>query len=516
MIAALSLVIAYAAIASASPWHHYDHRHHHHHQKKDTSLLLTSTGPSISATTSAIGTTSSTVFPTLSVSTASGTAYSMGNATASGTAVRSKCRGTRPGTAASTGVYPSASVYASGQANSSTLAASSGLAPKATSTFSAAAAATSNPTSTAANTTSSAASSTPYAGFLRGVNIGGWLLLDTTLNANLLSAADAIDQWAFDSLTGSASKLTDHWDSYFNESDVQLLKSYGINAIKIPVGYWAFDNSGTPYKQGAEAYLEKAVGWAQAAGMKVWIDVSNTDSTQTTVAEVSADEAQSHSLSILETIATKYGSAAYADTVTAIEIFTSPVALPASTAAVSQDFIEQAFTTIKTAAANPNLQVVAPDAAASPATWELTAQSLSPTKGVFSVAESMSELSCPCEQQMTQAQHIQAACQRGYDMAGINHSDMSIYVGEFNPATNATMQVEGWTPDVIDDVRRYVEAQLEVFEAYTSGYFFWSWSDDSEEVLGVGWGFKDGIDKGYIPYPLDDPNARKYPGQCDA
>ena len=547
MIAALSLVVAYAAIASASPWHHYDHRHHHHHQKKDTSLFLTSTEPSIAATTSAIGTTSSTIFPTLSLSTASGTAYSMENATASGTAVRSKCRGTRPGTAASTGLYPSASavatgqantstlaassglapkvtsassaasVYATGQANSSTLAASSGLAPKVTSTLSAAAAATSSPTSIVASTASSAASSTPYAGFLRGVNIGGWLLLDNTLNANLLSAADAVDQWTFDSLTGSASKLADHWDSYFNESDVQLLKSYGINAIKIPVGYWAFDNSGTPYKQGADAYLEKAVGWAQAAGIKVWIDVSNTDSTQTTVAEVSADEAQSHSLSILETIATKYGSAAYADTVTAIEIFSSPVALPVSSAdAVSQDFIQQAFATIKQAAANPNLQVVAPDASASPATWESTAQSLSPTKGVFSVAESMSELSCPCEQQMTQAQHIQAACQRGYDMAGINHSDMSIYVGEFNPATNATMQVEGWTPDVIDDVRRYVEAQLEVFEAYTSGYFFWSWNDDSEEVLGVGWGFKDGIDKGYIPYPLDDPSVRKYPGQCDA
>ena len=248
---------------------------------------------------------------------------------------------------------------------------------------------------------------------------------------------------------------------------------------------------------------------------KAWIDVSNTDSTQTTVAEVSPDEAQSHSLSILETIATKYGSAAYADTVTALEIFSSPVALP-TIADVSRDFIEQAFATIKKAATNPNLQVVAPDASASPSSWESTAQSLSPTKGDFSVAESMSELPCPCEQEMTQAQHIQAACQRGIDMAGINHSGISIYVGEFNPATNATMQVEGWTPDVVEDVRMYVEAQLEVFEAYTTGYFFWSWSDDSEEVLGVGWGFKDGIEKGYIPNPLDDPSARKYPGQCDA
>ena len=366
----------------------------------------------------------------------------------------------------------------------------------------------------AAGTSQTSAVGTPCPDFVRGVNIGGWLLLDATLNAQLLSAASAVDEWTFDSLSGASEKLSSHWDSYFQETDVQFLKTSGVNAIKIPIGYWAYDNSGTPYQQGADAYLEKAISWAEAAGMKVWIDLSNTDSTQTTFAEISSDEAVSHSLSILTTVAKKYGSSKYANTVTAIEIFATPISLPQADSATLESFPKQAFSAIKTAATNPNLQVVVPDASSSPQSWQPVASSLSPTKGMFSVAESESELTCPCEQEMTQAQHIQTACQRGIAMAGINYDQISIYVGEFNPATNATMDVEGWTPDVITDVRKYVEAQLEVFEAYTSGYFFWSWAQDSEEVAAQGWGFKSGITKGYIPNPLNDPTQRKYPGQC--
>lgn len=369
---------------------------------------------------------------------------------------------------------------------------------------------TSKPSATT-NTSQPAASGTPCTDFLRGINIGGWLLLDSTLNVNLLGAVDALDQWAFDSASGASTKLTGHWDSYFKESDVKLLKSYGINSLKIPIGYWSYDNSGTPYQQGADAYLEKAIGWAEAAGMKVWVDISNTQ----TIPEISSDRALSHSLAILKTVAKKYGSTKYANVVTAIEIFSCPIATPNQDTTAHETFTKQAFAAIKAAATNPNLQVIIPDASASPSAWEPLSSSLSPTKGFLSVAESMSELSCPCEQAMTQAQHIEAACQRGYAMAGVNALGISVYAGEFNPATNATMDVEGWTEAVVTDVRKYVEAQLQVFEVYTSGYFFWSWADESEEIEGKGWGFKAGVAKGYIPVPLDDPEQRKFPHQCD-
>ncbi|KAL9098529.1 MAG: hypothetical protein Q9163_005828 [Psora crenata] len=491
-------------------WHRLGHGHLH--RKKDSSTQAVY-NPSISGSdgvannatvlnesAKAVSTSTGTSFPSLSVPSAAGTAP-IGTASCP------------------TASHPSASLKPTAiQRNNSYLLASSGLGPKASNTVPIT---TANlhitTTAVAATATSSkpAASGSPCPDFLRGVNVGGWLLLDSVLNAKLLSAVDAVDQWTFDSLPGANSALQTHWDTYFDEASVQLLKSYGVNAIKIPIGYWAWDNSGTPYKQGADAYLEKAIGWAEAAGMKVWIDVSNADSGRTTTAEVSPDQAIPHSLSILTTVAKKYGSSQYANTVTAIEIFSSPVTSPATDMSALQTFAKQAFDAIKSASTNPNIQVVMPNAASALSGWTTISQSISPIKGMFSVAQNMLQTVTSSNQSMTQEQHIQAVCQRGYAMAGINHDEMSLYIGEFSAATTTTMEVEGWTDDVVQQIRKYVEAQLATYESYTSGYFLWSWADNSEQVAGVGWGIKDGIEKGYLPNPLNDPNQRKYPGQCD-
>lgn len=48
----------------------------------------------------------------------------------------------------------------------------------------------------------------------------------------------------------------------------------GINTVRIPVGYWAFQKYGQdPYIQGAKDYLSQALDWAGQTGLKVWIDL---------------------------------------------------------------------------------------------------------------------------------------------------------------------------------------------------------------------------------------------------
>ena len=75
-----------------------------------------------------------------------------------------------------------------------------------------------------------------------------------------------------------------------------------------------------------------------------------------------------------------------------------------------------------------------------------------------------------------------------------------VYVGEWSSTTNACINPDGtstagtcsaegcvcvtdpmdtWTDTVVEEVRKFVEAQLESFEASTDGYFFWSWAGDS-------------------------------------
>lgn len=65
--------------------------------------------------------------------------------------------------------------------------------------------------------------------------------------------------------------------------------------------------------------------------------------------------------------------------------------------------------------------------------------------------------------------------------------------------------IESWNEQMVEQAGRYVEAQLDTFEAHSSGYFFWSWGGPGP------WGFKSAVDKGVIPNPV---TSRKYEKQC--
>jgi aryl-phospho-beta-D-glucosidase BglC (GH1 family) len=112
---------------------------------------------------------------------------------------------------------------------------------------------------------------TPSFTFVRGVSLGGWLILEKWMNWDAFTGAfsNAVDQWTFDSIPGAEEALMTHWSTYFTEDDINTIAATGINALRIPIGFWAYGNSGTPYIQGADAFLEKAIGWAKTANMKV-------------------------------------------------------------------------------------------------------------------------------------------------------------------------------------------------------------------------------------------------------
>ncbi|WAQ84750.1 hypothetical protein PtA15_5A323 [Puccinia triticina] len=121
---------------------------------------------------------------------------------------------------------------------------------------------------------------------IQGVNIGGWLVTEPWITPSIYEADNpaVIDEFTLCQTLGqheASRRLRKHWDSFYTEGDFHTIKSYGLNHVRIPIGYWAFDISGgEPYVQGQFEYLLKAVGWCKDIGLKVLIDLHGAPGSQ--------------------------------------------------------------------------------------------------------------------------------------------------------------------------------------------------------------------------------------------
>lgn len=403
---------------------------------------------------------------------------------------------------------------------------------------------TSSPHSTTASTKSSSHSSTTTSEasaptdtsipFLRGVNLGGWLVLEQWITPEVFTGDfnDAVDQYTFDSINGASAALQDHWSTYFTSSDFQALAATGINALRIPIGYWAYDNSDTPYIQGADAYLEKAIGWARTAGLKVWVDCHGSPGSQNgfdnsgRAGDVNWQTGSNlnRSISVLKTMAKKYGANEYADVVVGLELVNEPISWGANDFSVTQSWSKSAYKAVREVTENKNLMIVMHDGFEGATEWIDVAKDLG--GNAFAVDSHLYQVFTDAYNLLNQAEHITAACAWAVDLKTANLV-MPTYVGEWSATTNICVNPDGtttagtscsingcqcssddfdnWNDLLVEKTRRYVEAQLDVWESSTSGYFIWAAKGPG------GWGFLNGIEKGIIPNPV---TARKYPGQC--
>jgi glucan 1,3-beta-glucosidase len=144
----------------------------------------------------------------------------------------------------------------------------------------------------ALSTTSVIADSTVHPGFpygsqkVRGVNLGGWLVLEPWITPSLFEKAGngVIDEWTFgqyQSKSAAQSALQQHWDTWITEQDFADIAAAGLNHVRVPIGFWAFDvSAGEPYVQGQLPYLKKAVSWAKNHGLKVIVDLHGAPGSQ--------------------------------------------------------------------------------------------------------------------------------------------------------------------------------------------------------------------------------------------
>jgi glucan 1,3-beta-glucosidase len=114
---------------------------------------------------------------------------------------------------------------------------------------------------------------------LRGVNLGGWLVLEPWITPGLFEGSEAVDEYTYCQLHAEdLSALTKHRDSFITEQDFAWLQAHGIEAVRLPVGYWLFGDE-APYAATVK-YVDKAFTWAKKHKIKILLDLHGAPSSQ--------------------------------------------------------------------------------------------------------------------------------------------------------------------------------------------------------------------------------------------
>lgn len=67
------------------------------------------------------------------------------------------------------------------------------------------------------------------------------------MTPGLFAGTDARDEYAFMQTNGAREKLRQHQKTFIIEDDFRWLRDHGINAVRIPIGYWIFEGD-APYR----------------------------------------------------------------------------------------------------------------------------------------------------------------------------------------------------------------------------------------------------------------------------
>lgn len=121
---------------------------------------------------------------------------------------------------------------------------------------------------------------------------------------------------------------------FITRDDFEDMNLAGLNAIRVPIGYWAVDvGDGEPYVAGQYPYLIQAVHWARELDLQVMIDLHGAPGSQNgqdnsgligPVLFPSNSSNADRSLQVLRNLTEEFSQDIYGRAVTSIELLNEP------------------------------------------------------------------------------------------------------------------------------------------------------------------------------------------------
>lgn len=329
---------------------------------------------------------------------------------------------------------------------------------------------------------------------LRGVNLGGWLVLEKWMTPSLFTGMNAVDEYSFcaAATADDFARLRRHRDGFITEQDFKWLQQNGIEAVRLPIGYWLFGDE-APYI-GTVEYVDRAFQWARQSGIKILLDVHGVPGSQNgqdhsgRKGAVSWHKDQANiikTLRVISRLAQRYGSE---PALLGIELLNEPIwSIPRR---ILLPYYKAAYRIIRNACGE-NVWVV-----------------FAVNQWLFGWRRALTAPRFQATLMDTHEYQAYAKKDKKLDITGHLHKTLhtvprrlramqrhhAVIVGEWSLALdrqslqglNAADKVAAW--------RAYGDAQLLAF-GRSSAWFYWSYKTEADGI----WNFRYCIEHGYLP-----------------
>ena len=118
---------------------------------------------------------------------------------------------------------------------------------------------------------------------IHGVNLGSWLVPEKWITPALFKdSGNATDLYMLSDNLGKRNmtlRMDAHRDAWIVEDDFAWLAAHGVNAVRLPLGYWDvvddtyYDLRQDAYPTGGSKYVQRALDWGESHGIKVLLDI---------------------------------------------------------------------------------------------------------------------------------------------------------------------------------------------------------------------------------------------------
>ena len=358
---------------------------------------------------------------------------------------------------------------------------------------------------------------------LRGVNLGGWLVLEKWITPSLFEGLEATDETSYCVELGESEatrRLHQHWNTFITRDDFAWLKSAGINAVRLPVGHWLFgkdypyhrsyQEARYPFVEGGLAIVDKVFEWAGEFDLRVVLDLHAAPGCQNGfdnggILDVcewhTSEEYIEHSLALLERLAERYADQ---PTLHGIETLNEPRwDIPTD---LLKRFNLDAYQRIRRHCPPERVTVVFHDGFRSFREYEGFLQE----PEFRNVALDIHRYQCfmDYDTSLDIFGHIRKSAGEWRDEADeiIRESGYQVYCGEWSLGLDlrvVSLWAEGPFNHALEEMdlfqmsaayRGYASAQVLTFEKY-AGWFFWTYRTETTPE----WCYRDCVDQGFFP-----------------